>query len=259
MNKVRLLSLSSLALITLSLMGCPPPWPKCESNDHCKENRETGQVLTYVCVEGTCKECAIDGDCAEGFVCRSNACEPKPECTTNAQCTGGLICRAEKCVPECTADAACGQGMKCEGSRCVPDVECTGDSGCPEGEVCNATGECEAAPEPEITCTLETVFFDFNSDNLSGEAQRTLDANADCIRQKGASVRLDGHADERGTEEYNLQLGERRASAAKKYLTNLGVDGSSLQTNSYGEERPATSGSDEGSWAQNRRVEFTER
>ena len=72
----------------------------------------------------------------------------------------------------------------------------------------------------------------------------------------GDSVIIEGHCDERGTNEYNLALGERRAESAKKYLVNLGIDASRLETVSYGEERPVDSGSNEAAWKKNRRAHF---
>ena len=76
------------------------------------------------------------------------------------------------------------------------------------------------------------------------------------MENPGFSVRIDGHCDERGTNEYNLALGERRANAAVEFIMTLGVSGDRLSTLSFGEERPAVSGHDEGAWAQNRRDEF---
>ncbi|RMG19461.1 MAG: peptidoglycan-associated lipoprotein Pal [Deltaproteobacteria bacterium] len=251
MKTARLFTLASVLFAALALSGCKPPWPKCENDDQCKER--DGQEMNYVCVNGTCKECGQDGDCQEGFVCRDNACVPKPECYTNADCTGGLVCRNEKCVPECTASSDCAEGMKCEGNRCVPDVDCTSDADCAEGEECTPDGRCVAAT-PD--CTVETVYFDFDSSDLTPEARSILQSNAECLNALGQNVVLEGHCDERGTEEYNLQLGERRANAVKKYLVSLGVDPSRIKTVSYGEERPADPGHDEAAWARNRRVEF---
>ena len=251
MKTAHLFALGSVLFGVLALSGCKPPWPKCENDDHCKEH--DGQTMNFVCVNGTCKECGEDGDCQEGFICRDNTCVPKPECYTDGDCTGGLVCRDEKCVPECTASSDCASGMKCEGNRCVPDVDCTSDADCGEGEECTPDGQCVTkAPD----CTIETVYFDFDSSDLTEEARSLLQANAECIQALGVDVVLEGHCDERGTEEYNLQLGERRANAVKKYLVSLGVDPSRLKTVSYGEERPADPGHDEAAWARNRRVEF---
>ncbi|MCL4677995.1 MAG: peptidoglycan-associated lipoprotein Pal [Alphaproteobacteria bacterium] len=100
----------------------------------------------------------------------------------------------------------------------------------------------------------DRVFFDYDSIDLRPEARATLEAQARWLGQySNLSVTIEGHADERGTREYNLALGERRANSVKNYLVALGVDGSRINTISYGKERPAEVGSDDSSWARNRR------
>ena len=104
---------------------------------------------------------------------------------------------------------------------------------------------------------LKTIYFAFDKSDLSDEARRTLRANADWMKAHDSYVvAVQGHCDERGTIEYNLALGQRRAQAVKDYLGSLAVSGSQLRTVTYGEERPLASGHDESSWAQNRRAEF---
>lgn len=101
----------------------------------------------------------------------------------------------------------------------------------------------------------DRVFFEYDSSVLSGEAQATLERQANWLKQyNSVNIVIEGHADERGTREYNLALGERRANAAKSYLVNLGVSSARLSTISYGKERPAVVGSDESAWSQNRRA-----
>lgn len=101
----------------------------------------------------------------------------------------------------------------------------------------------------------DRVFFDYDSAQLTGEAQSTLERQAAWLKQyPNVNATVEGHCDERGTREYNLALGERRASAAKKYLVGLGVAANRLSTISYGKERPAVIGSDESAWSQNRRA-----
>ncbi|MBI1276398.1 peptidoglycan-associated lipoprotein Pal [bacterium] len=100
----------------------------------------------------------------------------------------------------------------------------------------------------------DRVFFDYDSSVIRGDAQDVLSAQAEWLKKNGnISIVIEGHADERGTREYNLALGERRANAVKSYLVSLGVEGSRVETISYGKERPAVVGSNEESWAQNRR------
>ncbi|MCB9949220.1 MAG: peptidoglycan-associated lipoprotein Pal [Rhodospirillaceae bacterium] len=100
----------------------------------------------------------------------------------------------------------------------------------------------------------DRVFFALDSSELSGEARSTLDRQAAWLNQyPQAQLRIEGHCDERGTREYNLALGDRRANAVRNYLVAQGISASRLDTISYGKERPAVVGSNESSWAQNRR------
>jgi len=100
----------------------------------------------------------------------------------------------------------------------------------------------------------DRVFFAYDSAELSAMARQSLRAQADWMKKySDTNVTVEGHCDERGTREYNLALGERRATAAKNYLVALGVDASRLKTISYGKERPAVLGSGESSWSLNRR------
>lgn len=104
---------------------------------------------------------------------------------------------------------------------------------------------------------IDTVFyFEFDSSILSSEARAALMVHAEVISEQNTSVRLEGHADERGSREYNMALGERRANAVRDFLVLQGVDSSLIETVSYGEERPAEVGSYESAWAKNRRVEL---
>ena len=103
----------------------------------------------------------------------------------------------------------------------------------------------------------EMIFFDFNKYDIKPEYRDILARKADAMNQfPEIAIRIEGHADERGTVEYNLALGERRAQAAKDYLANAGVDPSRISTISYGEERPLMDDSNESAWSQNRRDEF---
>lgn len=103
---------------------------------------------------------------------------------------------------------------------------------------------------------ITTFYFEYDSSDLKPEAMRALDVHARDLQGNGARVVLEGHADERGTREYNMALGERRAKAVQRYLVLQGVAPAQLELVSYGEERPVAMGSDEQSWAQNRRVEL---
>jgi peptidoglycan-associated lipoprotein len=104
---------------------------------------------------------------------------------------------------------------------------------------------------------LGDIFYDFDSASLSTEAEEQLKQNAVWMQKNTLpTVSVEGHCDERGTDEYNIALGERRAVAAKNYLVTLGVSGGRLSTVSYGEERPFDPGHNEEAWAKNRRAHF---
>jgi peptidoglycan-associated lipoprotein len=109
----------------------------------------------------------------------------------------------------------------------------------------------------EAMANLEYVFyFDFDQATLSASTRAALDAQIAILKNTDSKVRLEGHADERGTREYNIALGERRANAIANYLIVNGVARYRVETVSYGEERPLVNGSSEASWAKNRRVEL---
>lgn len=101
----------------------------------------------------------------------------------------------------------------------------------------------------------DRVFFGYDRVDVAPEAKQTLDLQAEWLkRYPNVTVTIEGHADERGTREYNLALGDRRANGVRSYLISQGIDASRIQTISYGKERPAVFGSDDQSWAQNRRA-----
>ena len=103
----------------------------------------------------------------------------------------------------------------------------------------------------------EDIYFEFDSSALLSVAQDVLKRKAQWLRDNpGASVVVEGHCDERGTNEYNLALGDRRSSSAKSFLVDLGISASRLKTISYGEERPVDTGHNEEAWAKNRRSHF---
>ena len=100
----------------------------------------------------------------------------------------------------------------------------------------------------------DRVFFDFDKSDLKPEARRTIERWSAWLKQyPNVTVTIEGHCDERGTREYNIALGERRAASAKNFLTSLGIDARRVATISYGKERPAVVGSNEAAWSQNRR------
>ena len=112
-------------------------------------------------------------------------------------------------------------------------------------------------PPPPVTLGLKDVFFDYDKSFIRGDMQEILSGNGRHLMDNpDLQVLLEGHCDERGTVEYNLALGERRAMAVKNYLLQYGVPASRLSTLSFGEEKPFVQGHDESAWSQNRRVHF---
>ena len=112
-------------------------------------------------------------------------------------------------------------------------------------------------PPPAPTAELGDVFYAYDSSVLDAASRSQLEENVQWMMENpNASIIIEGHCDERGTSEYNMALGERRAESVKSYMVNAGVDISRMQTVSYGEERPFDPGHDEAAWAKNRRAHF---
>lgn len=108
-----------------------------------------------------------------------------------------------------------------------------------------------------VESQFQTVYFDFDKYNLRGDAKSGLDSNYNLMKTfPDVIVKIEGNCDERGTVEYNLSLGQKRAQAAMDYLTGLGIAANRISIISYGKERPAVQGHDEAAWAKNRRDEF---
>ena len=144
-------------------------------------------------------------------------------------------------------------------------------TGCPdqssETSETTSTGEQQTAAPEQVAGIIpgsqedlvvnigDRVFFDYDRSDLRPDAVDTLNRQADWMKANAAvTVSIEGHADERGTREYNLALGDRRANSAKQYLESMGVGGGRMETVSYGKERPEVLGSNEAAWAQNRRA-----
>lgn len=134
-------------------------------------------------------------------------------------------------------------------------------SSTPANEVTTGTGQPDVDQDKLAfsRAGVKPVYFDYNSYALRPDALATLKTNAEAFKTgeiANAYIQIEGHCDERGTQEYNLALGEKRALAARDYLIKLGVSGDRIITISYGEEDPADPGHTESSWALNRRAEF---
>jgi peptidoglycan-associated lipoprotein len=120
-----------------------------------------------------------------------------------------------------------------------------------------ATFDPDQMAQDRSALASQTLYFDLDSSTIKSSEQSKLDAVASALRSdSSAKLLIEGHCDERGTEEYNRSLGERRALAARESLATMGVDANRVATRSYGEDRPASSGHDETAWHRNRRDEF---
>ncbi len=140
----------------------------------------------------------------------------------------------------------------CETAPSGSNTGAGGGSGFNDGSTFGTSGLTDADGTP--VNVGDRVFFATDSHTLSNEAQSTLRLQAEWLNENpNTRITIEGHCDERGTREYNLALGERRAASVKRYLSSLGVSASRIETVSYGKERPAVLGSNASAWAQNRR------
>jgi peptidoglycan-associated lipoprotein len=114
----------------------------------------------------------------------------------------------------------------------------------------------EGGAEDRGQFAASTVYFDYDSAQINESERSKIESVASSMKGGSGQVIVEGNCDERGSAEYNLALGERRALAVRAYLVGLGVDGARVQTKSYGEERPVDPGHEEGAWSKNRRGEF---
>lgn len=161
--------------------------------------------------------------------------------------------------------------LVCVAFLCTGVISCAKKAAVPEQEVTQPSYEApKPAPMPEAAeptvkgpsaleeaqAAMQNAYFDFDKYNIRPDARDALKANYQVLSGLGGNVKIliEGHCDERGTVEYNLALGQRRADAAKAYYVSLGMSADAISTISYGEERPADPGHDEAAWAKNRRA-----
>jgi len=251
----RLIFAAFISGAALLATGCGPTYPKCDNDDHCSEKGE-------FCVNGLCQQCRENSQCTgAGMICVSSKCVRKPGyCDENIACPNPQKCRDKMCGPECIDNSECGGGEYCKSGSCTTKPMCgegADNPQCPPGQNCMG-GFCQVS---RVSCgaATEPVYFDYDKYNVRGDQRAKLDGLANCLKKDAAPpLKIEGHCDERGTEEYNLALGERRAETAKRYLQNVGVGADKLSTQSWGEERPAAQGSNQAAWAKNRRTEFVD-
>ncbi len=238
MRRVLLLALCVSGALALTACPSKPKNGECKTGQDCADQAGYGKI----CVDGRCQECGQDTDCQAGFVCKSNKCTPKPQCASDTECPAGQMCQGERCVARpagtCGSDRDCASGT-CQNGKCV------------------AAAQPEAQPSADCQDAARfTIRFGFDQATLTSDSQSSLQTLADCLKAAPAKrVVVQGNADERGTAQYNVALGSRRADAARKYLSDLGVGGT-LDTVSFGKERPVCRQSSEDCWARNRRADF---
>ncbi|MBX7231708.1 MAG: peptidoglycan-associated lipoprotein Pal [Bdellovibrionales bacterium] len=151
------------------------------------------------------------------------------------------------------AMAACSSKKKAEDTAGTGAGEGNPDAGIASKEMTYDS----AGSDSGSIAGLSSINFEYDKSSLSPESRKKLADNAGWIKEnKNVSVQVEGHCDSRGTVEYNLALGERRAQAVKKYLVSLGIDGKRLSVISYGKEKPLASGDAEADYAKNRRANF---
>ena len=164
--------------------------------------------------------------------------------------------RTAKTLMVCIFIAALASSMACSKKQTAPNVA----PGNPELEEADlGAGDFKAIDpnDPVLSAIFKNIPFNYDQFSLTPQACATLDGVAAWMKSNTTKmVLIEGHCDERGTNEYNLALGDRRANSVKTYLMQLGVDAARIYTISYGEERPLAVGSTEAAWAKNRRGEF---
>lgn len=249
MLKLRTVVLSSVLTAFVVGVGCTPKYPNCKKDSHCAEGE--------YCVGNLCQQCRDSGDCKEGEECAEGACRQIDSyCTSSADCADGQICRENRCGP-CLTASDCKDGKVCIDGVCG-QAECRSDDDCPAGLDClNYRCQPNDGARSELgdgDCALTTIYFEFDSSELSQEMRRKIEENYDCIKSRGGRVVVEGHTDPRGTTEYNMALGERRARVVSKVIETLGLEREKMRVVSKGEEE--ATGRDESSWSQDRKVEF---
>ncbi|MEM1007972.1 MAG: OmpA family protein [Myxococcota bacterium] len=278
-----------LLVFALAMASCDAcyKWPKCNNDKHCRADKADNETKKqFYCINGTCKECRNEKDCGEKQKCESNACVDKT--CADIQCSDGKRCDPAtltcKWICENDGESPCdGDVCKvCKKHQCIAKPPpCTQDTDCPGQQICKVTGsgsceracvggcsaskpcpsgqKCQAGKCVQDTCEMAKAYYDFNRAYIRSDAKTVLQDNLKCIQKTtGKKLLITGHCDERGTREYNIRLGERRAKAARAYLMKLGVKRARFcGVVSKGKEEPVVSGAaSEEDHQKNRRAVF---
>jgi peptidoglycan-associated lipoprotein len=235
--------------VALLASSCKPDYPSCKKDSHCHDGE--------YCVNNKCQQCRDNGDCPEGQECAAGACREIPQyCTESADCAEGQICRDNRCGP-CLSAGDCPEGQVCSEGQCMV-AECQTTEDCPAGLSCVnyrcKVDETAASQLGAGDCELTPIYFSFDSSEITPEMRQTLQQNYDCLMARTGRVTLEGHCDPRGTTEYNMALGERRARMVHKLMHTLGFEKERMKILSKGEEE--ATGTSEAGWSEDRRVDF---
>jgi peptidoglycan-associated lipoprotein len=241
-----------VALVIGGAVGCGrPKYPSCDGDKDCKAPEK--------CVNKKCVPCRDNMDCPEGQQCSAtNSCEPLPGwCAGDNDCGVFEVCKNNKCSP-CASDGECGPGGTCREGKCIRPGTCESDDDCPEDQDCVNNRCVRPGLGTNIkmpSCPMAPVYFGFDVYTLSDDAKALLQKNYECLQaNRDRTVAVVGHTDPRGTIEYNISLSDDRAQAVVTYLGRLGVDPARLRKVPKGSGE--ATGSDEASYAKDRRVEF---
>lgn len=263
-----LLPLSLASLGALSMVGCKK-YPNCKKDKDCQAGES--------CVGNICQNCKTDAECVDKtpagqapWTCNAFRCGPPgadaagagggeegDPCTQRTDCLGGLACKQGVCAL-CAEDLDCAPATcNLDSGRCSPQNSCTADEDCAMDEICDG-GMCifsgNLGNDDGGPCGLAAIYFAFDSDDLTPKTTQELDGVAQCITEQNTPIYLEAHADDRGTEEYNILLTERRGNMVKRYLGDKGVSADLLQVIAKGDLEAA--GKDESSRSKDRRVQF---
>lgn len=263
MTKSRnIMSVIFLGMFVLLASACSPSYPECYEDTDCKSNAK-GVAVDEYCLNAKCAECRNDEHCSskrdESYICNNGTCQRingycNPEAGIN--CPAGQKCRDRRCGPECFPESVvedCPADYICENNRCTPKPECLVDEDCPAPKICQ-NKKCVMPP----VCQARVAYFDFDEATIRSDAKTTLEDNATCFKSRAdiKAVQVVGHCDERGTEDYNMALGKRRADAVRNVMSRLGIK--NLTSRSRGSLDPVVNGaSSEADHQRNRRADFT--